>query len=127
MALTTGTQAADNGLSGAIFTQLDALLAPPLQDAVDKASAEAKPGAQTALTSARDGWRKLAFAVAAGVVEHLVANLEITGVIVAGTVTVPVTGTTGTAAPTNHTHGVGLTPAVAVSLSQSNDGPGRVR
>jgi hypothetical protein len=127
MALTIGSPAADAGLSQDIYTQLDLLLSPPLQEAVDNAADNAKPGAQAALDAAREGWKKLAFAVASGVVGHLVANLEIGGVTVAGTVTVPVSGNTVSAAPGPHVHGVSITPAVAVTLTQNNDGKGRVK
>ena len=67
MALTIGSQAADTGMSRAIFVQLDQLLSPPLQEAVSAASPEVKPGAQAALDAAREGWRKLAFAISRGV------------------------------------------------------------
>jgi len=127
MALSAGTVDADSGMALAIFTQFDQLLSPPLQAAVDGASAEAKPAAQAALDAARGGWRKLAFAVAKGVVEHLVSNLEISGVTVSGSVSLPVNGNTGsTAAPTAHTHTVGITPAATVTLTQNNGGTGRV-
>ncbi|MFI6324349.1 hypothetical protein ACIBG8_42970 [Nonomuraea sp. NPDC050556] len=127
MALEIGSPAADAGLAKEIFTQVDLLLSPPLLAAVDGAKADARPGAQQALEAARDGWRKLSFAVAKGVVDHVVANLEIGGVTVSGTVSVPVSGSTGPAAPNSHVHGVSLAPAVVVALSQDNDGTGRVR
>lgn len=128
MALTIGSPAADAGMSQAIFEQLDALLSPPLQAAVDNASDAAKPAAQAALDAARDGWRHLAFAVAKGAIDHLVANMEVNGVTVAGAVNVPVSGNTGsTAATTPHIHSVSITPAVAVTLAQNNSGTGRVR
>jgi hypothetical protein len=127
MALTIGTPAADTGMTNAIFVQLDALLSPPLQASVDSATAEAKPGAQAALDAARGGWRNLAFAVAKGVVNHLLDNLEITGVTASGSVSVPVSGNTGTAAPAAHVHSVAITPAVTVTLSQNNNGTGRVK
>jgi len=127
MALSIGTPAAEAGLSKDIFVQLDTLLSPPLQGAVDGAAEEAKPGAQAALDAARGGWRKLAFAVAKGVVEHLLDNLEINDVTVSGSVSVPVSGNTGAAAPAAHVHTVGITPAVTVALAQNNNGTGRVR
>ncbi|MBP2326536.1 hypothetical protein JOF56_006921 [Kibdelosporangium banguiense] len=127
MSLTIGTPEANAGMSQAIFAQLDALLSPPLQAAVDNATDPAKPGAQQALDAARDGWRKLAFAIAKGVIDHLVSNMEINGVTVSGTVNVPVSGNTGTAAPNAHFHSVAITPAVAVALSQNNNGTGRVK
>jgi hypothetical protein len=125
--LTIGSPDADAGMSEAIFAQLDELLSVPLQAAVDNAGPDAKPGAQQALDDARESWRKLAFAVAKGVIDHVVANLEILGVTVAGTVNMPVAGNTGAAAPSAHTHTVSITAAAAVTLTQSNDGTGRVR
>ena len=128
MALSIGSAAADSGLSKAIYDQLDAVLAPPLQAAVDAASDAAKPAAAGVLASARDGWRHLAFAVATGVVNHLVANLEVTGVTVSGTVSVPVTGqTNGPNVPPAHTHGVALSPTASAGLTQNNGGTGLIR
>jgi hypothetical protein len=127
MALTIGSTDADAGMSNAIFVQLDALLSPPLQDAVDNASDAVRPGAQAALDAARVGWRRLAYAIAKGVVDHLVGNLEVGGITVSGTVSVPVSGNTGTAAPSAHFHSVSITPVPTVSLTQNNDGVGRVR
>ncbi|MGK5110669.1 MULTISPECIES: hypothetical protein [unclassified Geodermatophilus] len=92
MALTVGTQDADRGLSKAVYDQLDALLSPPLQQAVEAASGPAKEAAQQALEGARSGWRKLAFAIATGVVTHLLDNLEVTGVRTGGNVVAQVSG-----------------------------------
>jgi hypothetical protein len=71
MALVIGDQAATSGMTQAIFQQLDTLL----MSAADKAKLSAAD-----LEKVRDGWRKLAFAIATGVVSHLKANMEITGV-----------------------------------------------
>jgi hypothetical protein len=70
MALVIGTVDADSGLSKAIFEQMDILLAPPLQQAVDNAAGDAKAKAQEALDAARKGWKQLAFAIATGVITH---------------------------------------------------------
>lgn len=128
MALTIGSANADSGMSLAIYTVMDAELAPPLQAAIDAAPAEAKAAAQAALAGARVGWKKLAFAIASGVIAHLKTNMEIVGVTVAGDVTAVVRGDTGPAEPAAHKHAVSLNGvARAVVLTQSNDGPGRVR
>jgi len=124
MALTVGSPAADAGMSKAIFTQLDALLSPPLQAAVDSASDEAKPAARAALDASRTGWRNLAYAIAKGVIDHVVANLEISGVTVSGSVSVPVSGST--AVTSGHSHAVSITPTITPGLAQNNNGPGRV-
>jgi hypothetical protein len=113
VALTIGTQDAQSGLTGDIYGQLDVLLSPPLQQAVDDASGDAQESAQAALDAARDGWKKLAFAVATGVVSYLVANMEIVGVQTSGNVSAPVSGQ--------------LAVQNGVVFTQSNDGPGRVR
>jgi len=112
MALQVGDPAAGSGLTKDIYDQLDALLSPPLQKAVDAAGTDARPGLQAALDQARDGWRKLAFAIAAGVVGHLVANLEIRGIQAKGDVHATVAGQKA--------------DQVGVVFAQSNDGPGRV-
>jgi hypothetical protein len=110
MALTIGSGAADTGMSKAIFDQLDTLLAPPLQAVVDAADAAGKPAAQATLAAARDGWRHLAFAIATGVVNHLLGNLEVTGVSAGGAVTV-----------------AALNVPAPVTVAQNNNGTGLVR
>jgi hypothetical protein len=128
MALVIGSEAADTGMSKAIYDQVDALLSPPLEDAVEQAPDAAKPGAQAALDAARDGWRKLSFAIANGVIGHLLTNLEVAGVQARGNINAQVSGATGSAAPGPHTHAVALTGTQAnVTFTQSNDGTGRVR
>jgi hypothetical protein len=112
MALSAGDPAAGSGMTKAIFDQLDAMLSPPLQQAVDAASGDARTAAQQALDGARAGWRNLAFAVASGVVGHLLANLEVRGVQTTGDVHAVVAGQAAN--------------QVGVVLTQSNDGTGRV-
>jgi hypothetical protein len=73
MALQVGNQGATAGMAKAIFDQLDALLSPALSSL-----------SPADLELARDGWRKLAFAVAGGVVGHIVANMEVYGIQVGG-------------------------------------------
>jgi len=125
---TIGTTAADTGMSKAIYDQLDQLLSPPLQQAVDSAKGPAKEGAEKALDAAREGWKKLSFAIAKGVIEHLVANMEVFGITAQGNVSVPVQGNTGTANPDNHLHSVNITGvANNVVFTQNNDGTGRIR
>lgn len=69
MALAAGNQAATAGMTKAIFDKLDQVLGPGIESL--------EPAAKEAV---RDGWRKLAFAIAGGVVEHIVANMEIFGI-----------------------------------------------
>jgi hypothetical protein len=128
MGLEPGTADATSGMAKAIFDTMDELLAPPLEAQVAAASAEAKPGAQDALDKARDGWRKMSFAIATGVIAHLEANMEVVGVQTRGDVAAAVNGSTGPAPPGPHVHTVGLTASQsAVTFTQSNDGTGHVK
>jgi hypothetical protein len=128
VALVIGSVNADAGMSKAIYDQVDALLSPPLQEAVDNAEGPAKAKAQEALDAARDGWKKLSFAVATGVIGHVLSNMEVVGVQTRGNVNAQVTGQTGPAAPGPHPHAVSLSATQNnLTLTQSNDGTGRVR
>jgi hypothetical protein len=127
MALVPGSVAADSGMSQAIYEQIDPLLSPPLQKAVDQAAGDAKTAAEQALAAARDGWRKLSFCIATGVINHLKSNLEIRGVQTSPTANAPVSGQTGPAAPNAHLHPVSLAAAQAgMTSSQTNNGTGLV-
>jgi hypothetical protein len=128
MALVIGNVSAESGMSQAIYVEIDALLSPPLQEAVDNASDDAKPAAQEALDKAREGWQKLAFAVATGVINHIVNELEVHNVQTRGTVNTTVNGNTGPAAPANHQHTVSVSGTAAnVLFRQNNNGRGLVR
>jgi hypothetical protein len=81
MALVIGDQTATTGLTQSIFEQMDAVL----MSAEDKG--KLKP---PDLEKVRDGWRKLAFAIAAGVIDHLKENMEVTGIKASGTVSLDV-------------------------------------
>lgn len=69
MALQVGDQAATAGMAKAIFDKLDEALGPNIESM--------EPAARETV---RDGWRKLAFAIAGGVVNHITANMEIFGI-----------------------------------------------
>jgi hypothetical protein len=115
-------------MSKAIFDQMDALLSPPLQAAVDGATGEPKVKAQEALDAARDGWRKLSFAIATGVIDHILSNMEVFGIQTRGNVSASVSGATAPAPPGPHPHTVSLSATQNnVTFTQSNDGAGRVR
>lgn len=88
MALDAGNQAATAGMTKAIFDALDAALGPGI--------ASLAPADKEKV---REGWRKLAFAIAGGVVSHIVANMEIFGIQV-GVQTA--TGATQTGPTTGH-------------------------
>ncbi|HEX8720455.1 MAG TPA: hypothetical protein VF736_07490 [Pyrinomonadaceae bacterium] len=66
MGLEAGDAAATRGMSRAIYEQMDAVLSPAFSGL---------PPA--ALDEAREGWRKLSFAIAGGVVGYIVSNMEI--------------------------------------------------
>ena len=127
MALVPGSVAADSGMAKAIYDQIDVLLSPPLQKAVAAATGDAQKAAQQALDAAQDGWRKLSFCIATGVINHLKSNLEINGVQTSPKVNAPVDGQTGPAAPNQHQHQVSLAAAqVGITFSQTNNGTGLV-
>jgi len=126
MALNIGSIIADSGMSQDIYGELNILLSPPLQEAVDDAEGDAKVKAQEALDKAREGWKKLSYAVARGVIEHLKANMEVRGVVTRGDVRTTVAGDTGTTS--SHRHNVNLSGEQdGVSFLQSNSGTGHVR
>jgi hypothetical protein len=127
MALVPGSVAADSGMAKAIYDQIDAQLSPPLQKAVAGATGDAKKAAQQALDAAQDGWRKLSFCIATGVINHLLSNLEIHDVQTSPGVNAPVGGQTGPAAPDQHQHQVTLAAAqIGIAFSQINNGTGLV-
>lgn len=115
-----------DGMSQGIFVELDTMLSPPLQKAVDEAEdPDAKAAAADALQQARHGWKKLSFGIAKGVTEHLVANLEIHDVETRGTVAVSLSGST--ADTDGHQHGVGdLEGTGTATFEQINEGTGLV-
>jgi Flp pilus assembly protein TadG len=119
--MTTGTQEANAGMSKDIFAEMDKLLAPPLQKAVDEASGDAKTVAQEALDKARTSWKQLAFAIATGVITHIKANLEIAGIQTTGNVAANVNGASGPApGPGPHAHTVTLSATQqSVTFNQS--------
>jgi hypothetical protein len=127
MAMTIGTAQADKGMSKDIFTHMDQLLAPPLQKAVDDASGDAKAVAQEALDTARKNWQQLAFAIANGVITHIVANMEIAGIQTTGNVAATVNGSTQPIAPGPHAHTVALSATQqSVTFNQSSSTLGHV-
>lgn len=99
MAMEVGNLNAQSGLTRQIFEELRAVYEPDVIDDVDGETLE----------TLRAAWRKLAFAVAKGVVEHLRDNLEIHDVRTRGNVATEISGTTAAADPApGHTHGVEL-------------------
>lgn len=123
----------DIGLDRVIYTGMDKLLSPPLIEAVEAANEATKPAAEKALTEARLGWEKLSYAIAKGVVEHIIANMEIYDIQTQGDINTTVSGDTGEALedlsdPYRHDHDVDLSGVQNnVLFTQSNDGTGHVR
>ncbi len=76
MALQIGDEGATNGMAKDIYEQLNELLKAPVPP--------------EDLAKAQKVWKQLAFGIATGVVTHLLANLEVTGLAVAGQVSLPV-------------------------------------
>jgi hypothetical protein len=76
MPLQIGDQGATTGMTKEIYDKLNELFQP-------KVPAEN-------LADAQKGWKDLAFAIATGVVGHIANNAEVSGLIVGGTVTLPV-------------------------------------
>jgi RNA-binding protein YhbY len=76
MALNIGDQGATTGMTKEIYDKLNDLLKPKVPDAN--------------LADAQAGWKELSFAIATGVVTHIVKNAEVTNVSVSGNVTLPV-------------------------------------
>ena len=85
MAVSIGDQAASSGMSKAIYDQLNQLLSPAIKD-------------PPTLAKAQTSWQQLAFAIATGVVNHIVSNMQVSGIQVSGTINAPVTPTGGGAA-----------------------------
>lgn len=132
-----GSADAQSGMSKEIFEQMDILLAPALQEAVDApalqeavdaAAGGGKVKAQEALEAAREGWKQLAFAVANGVVMHLTRNVEISGIQTSGDVAATVAGQAVPAPPGPHTHQISLTATQqGVTFNQSGNVNGHLK
>jgi hypothetical protein len=78
MALDVGDSGATAGMTKDIYEKLNELLMPSVPP--------------EGLGDAQKVWKQLAFAIATGVVGHVLANLEVRNVTVAGNVTLPVSG-----------------------------------
>lgn len=131
MGLEIGNTAAGSGMTKSIYQEINSLLSPPLQQAVDDAEGDVKLAAQEALDKSREGWKKLSYSIAKGVVEHIIANMEIFGIQTRGDVDTDVSGNTNEALPPPHDHSHELVSASGehhnVVFSQSNDGIGHIR
>ncbi|MBA3894068.1 MAG: hypothetical protein H0X69_10295 [Gemmatimonadales bacterium] len=94
------------GMSRQIYEEIDTLLSPLLEEAIDRApDGSVREVAVRALEAARGSWQKLAYAIAAGVVTHLQANLEVWNAETDTAPTLTVGGRTGTTS--GHAHPAG--------------------
>ena len=126
MGLDFGNKNATHGMSKAIYLEINEQLSPPLQTAVNDATGETKKKAQEALNEARECWKKLSFAIAKGVVTHIISNMEISGIKTKGKVRATVSGNTSTD-DTGHVHSINLKgDQNNVEFEQSNPGTGLV-
>lgn len=98
MALQIGDAGAAGGMTKEIYDKLNELLMPSVP--------------QENLTDAQNGWKKLAFAIATGVVTHVLSNMEVAGVSVSGQVSLPLANNAA---------------AGAVTLAQSGPTTGHIR
>jgi hypothetical protein len=109
MALNKGDINASTGMAKAIYDKLQEVLLP-----------DAAAGGGD-LSKLQETWQKLAYAIAAGVVEHIVASEEISGIKTKWYDTTPVYGVTST--NSGHSHTVTVKGTVSgVEFAQSNDG-----
>ena len=105
------------GMGELIYKQMDKALSPTFQSP------------SKALTDARDGWKKLAYAIAEGVIIHLKNHLEVKDITTSGEVAPALKdGKTGAADPANHSHSLTLPNATEkLIFTQNNDGTGHVQ
>ncbi len=119
MALNAGNKNATEGMAKSIYTAIDAELRPPM---------EADNVKQDVIEESQEAWKTLASAIAKGVIEHILSNMEIYGIQTQGNISATVSGNTGTAAPNNHQHSVNLLGLQnSIVFKQSNDGTGHVK
>ncbi len=116
MSLNPGNASATSGMAQSIYDHLR----PALEESMELSEEELEP--------VRESWQKMSHAIAEGVIEHLLANLEVHGIETRGNVGAAVSGTTGAADPASHTHAISLNGVASdVTFTQNNDGTGRIR
>jgi hypothetical protein len=97
MAMQIGDLSAGSGMTKAIYDQIAANLEPDLAPLEEKDR-----------VPVREGWKKLAHAIATGVVNHIQANLQIRNLAGSAAPELQVGGDTAAADPAaNHTHAAG--------------------
>jgi hypothetical protein len=105
MALQAGDKTASSGMSMTIYQKINEVMSPDI-------------GAGT-LPKAQESWKKLAFAIASGVIASIKSDMEIAGIQASGNFTAPVTGTVAGTAVTGTSTG-------SVSTSQTGLATGHV-
>ncbi|SET51695.1 hypothetical protein SAMN05216326_13217 [Nitrosomonas marina] len=113
------------GMSSDIYQVMDELLSPPLQQAVDEATDDTRDGAVKALEKAREGWQKLSYAIASGVVEHLRHNLDIQNIQTNGNVVININDDTDNGG-VGHTHNLTTSSAATNVVFNQVVGTGSV-
>jgi hypothetical protein len=129
MALEIGSESADSGMSLLIYRELERLLSPPLLKAIAEAeTGEQRAKSEEALAEARVGWKKISYAIAKGVIDHVISNMEVFGIETKGDIGTSVKGKTETVPGFEHQHDVDLEGKQKdVVFFQSNDGTGLIR
>ena len=129
MALEIGSERADSGMSRLIYKELERLLSPPLLKTIAEAETEKqRDKSEEALAEARTAWKKISYAIAKGVIDHFLSNMEVFGIETKGDIQTSVKGKTETVAGFEHQHDVDLEGKQKdVIFTQSNDGTGLIR
>ncbi len=113
MPLNAGDIKATTGMAKSIY---DAILAE--FEPIDGISEENMP-------LIHEGWQKLSYAIAKGVISHIIDNMEIKGIKTKGNVETSVSGTISESTDSGHTFNLTGTENNVV-FTQSNDGTGHV-
>jgi hypothetical protein len=77
MGLDYGSVEDISGMSLTIFQAMDEVLSKHLLDAIEEAEGDEKEMLDAALRDARENWRKLAYCIAKGVIDHIASNMEV--------------------------------------------------
>jgi hypothetical protein len=105
-------------MAKAIYQAIDGELRPPMEGVGVESDV---------IRQSQTAWKKLSYAIAKGVIEHIQVNMEIRGIQTKGDVSTTVSGRTGSTDPGPHRHSVDLSgEQTDVVFTQSNDGTGLV-
>ena len=119
MTLSVGNKDATTGMTKAIYDALREALEADLGELSEEQR-----------TPIRASWKKMAYAIAKGVIEHIVSNMEVYGITTQGDVSTTVEGNSASALPipNDHSHSISLSGVASdVVFTQNNDGTGLVR